>query len=176
MKLLLAFSLLTAAISSGGESSLTTTYQPFFGLGYSRITIAPVICHDWYSHSGQATAIPLISAKNVPPTNNPKEAVEDVNIASRCKVYFYTNDIGDLRVPPEMTMDVASFVVPQGNAYPREEIIRACLECLRRCLPERLVDIPLSLKATDADKEWVSKITEEFNSHDRRKVFFSPEK
>lgn len=34
----------------GGESSLTTTYQPLEGLGSSEIAIVQVTCHDWFSH------------------------------------------------------------------------------------------------------------------------------
>lgn len=175
MKLLFALSLLASAISSGGESSLTTTYHPFRGLGHTRITIAPVICHDWYSHSGGTTDIHLISAKNVPPTNNTKEAVDDVNLASLCQVYFDTSDFGNPSIKPEMTMNLTKFKDPKDFGFTREDVVRSCLECLRRCLPEKLMTVPLQLEATDADKEWASKITAEFNSHDRSKVFFTPQ-
>ena len=158
----------------GGESSLTITYQPLDGLGSGEITIAQVTCHDWYSHSGQATAIGLISAPNVPPTNNPKKATENLNLASVCGFRFYSSDIGDPQAALELTLDATKFVIPKRYDHPRENIIRSCLECLRLCLPEKLRDTPVTLKAADSDKPWLSEIVSEFNAHDRRKVFHTP--
>ncbi len=158
----------------GGESSLTIAYQPLDGLGSGEITISQVTCHDWYSHSGQATAIGLISAPNVPPTNNPKEATENLNLASVCGVRFYSSDIGDPQEALELTLDATKFVIPKRFDHPRENIIRSCLECLRLCLPEKLRDTPVTLKATDSDKPWLLEIVREFNAHDRRKVFHTP--
>jgi hypothetical protein len=157
-----------------GESSLTLTFQPLDGLGSGEITISSVTCHDWYSHSGQATAIGLISAPNIPPTNNPKEATENLNIASVCGVHFYTSDIGDPKAALELTMDGTKFVIPGRFGHPREKIIRSCLECLRRCLPEKLSRTPLTLKTSEADKIWMNEIVREFNAHDRKKVFYTP--
>ncbi|HEX2751037.1 MAG TPA: hypothetical protein VHM91_23720 [Verrucomicrobiales bacterium] len=157
-----------------GESSLTVTYQPLDGLGSGEITISSVTCHDWSSHTGMATAIGLISAANVPPTNNPAKATENLNLASVCGVRFSASDIGDPRAALELTMDVTRFSVPKRYSYPRENIIRSCLECLRRCLPEKLLKTPLTLKASDTDKAWVSKIVSEFNACDRKKVFYTP--
>ena len=158
----------------GGESSLTTTYQPLDGLGSGAITISQVTCHDWFSHSGTATAIGLISARNVPPTNNPKMATEDLNLASVCGVHFYASDVGDPKAALELGMSVRNFVIPKRFGHPRENIIRSCLECLRLCLPEKLRHTPVTLDAADADKPWLSEIVREFNAHDRRKVFYSP--
>ncbi|MFM2199098.1 MAG: hypothetical protein RLZZ505_2530 [Verrucomicrobiota bacterium] len=158
----------------GGESSLTITYQPLDGLGSGEITIAQVTCHDWYSQSGTATAIGLISAPNVPPTNNPEMATENLNLASACGVQFYASDIGDPKAALELTMDVTKFVIPKRFGHPRENIIRSCLECLRLCLPEKLRDTPVSLKAAEADRQWLSEIVREFNAHDRRKVYHTP--
>jgi hypothetical protein len=158
----------------GGESSLTITYQPLDGLGSGEITISQVTCHDWHSHSGQATSIGLISAPNVPPTNNPKEATENLNLASVCGVRFGTSDIGDPKAALELAIDVTKFVIPKRFGHPRENIIRACLECLRRCIPDKLRRTPLTLKASDADKPWVNEIVREFNDHDRTKVFYTP--
>lgn len=158
----------------GGESSLTITYQPLDGLGSGEITISQVTCHDWYSQSGTATAIGLISAPNVPPTNNPEKATENLNLASACGVQFYASDIGDPKAPLELTMDVTKFVIPKRFGHSRENIIRSCLECLRLCLPEKLRDTPVTLKAADSDKPWLLEIVREFNAHDRRKVFHTP--
>lgn len=84
---------LTAFLASSlglyaGESMLTTTYQPLNGLGGGGIRIVPVACHDWYRSSGMQTQISLISAKNVPPTNNAKETIQDLNLASVYGVRF----------------------------------------------------------------------------------------
>jgi hypothetical protein len=43
---------------------------------------------------------------------------------------------------------------------------------LRRCLPEKLLKTPVTLKCNDADREWMSKIVTDFNAHDRAKVFW----
>lgn len=158
----------------GGESSLTTTFQPLDGLGSGKITICPVTCHDWFSHSGQATAIGLISTRNVPPTNNPEKATEDLNLASVCGVLFNASDIGDPDAALELTMDVTKFAVSKRFSHPRENIIRSCLECLRRCLPEKLLRTPLTLKAREQDKAWLAEIVKEFNAHDRSKVYYTP--
>lgn len=154
----------------GGESSLTTTYQPLDVLGSGEITITPVSCHDWYSHSGQPTSIGLISAPNVPPTNNPKEATQNLNLASLCGISF---SCGDIETSSELTLDATAFAVAKESGYPRENIVRASLECLRRCLPDNLMDAPLILKANEADQAWLSEIIREFNTHDRRKVFYT---
>lgn len=173
MKLAISISVLIAMTDwvFGGESSLTTTYQPLDGLGSGAIIISQVACHDWYSHSGQPTAIGLISAPNVPPTNNPKEATENLNLASVCGLRF---GCGDIETARELTLDATGFAISRRFDHPREHIVRACLECLRRCLPEKLRDTPLTLTASDPDKAWLSKIVREFNAHDRKKVFFIP--
>lgn len=176
MKRALSISVLIAMTLAvfGGESSLTITYQPLDGLGSGEITISQVTCHDWYSHSGKATAIGLISAPNVPPTNNPEKATENLNLASTCGVKFYASDIGDPNAALELTMDVTKFRIPTRFGHSRENIIRSCLECLRLCLPEKLRDTPVTLKATDPDKPWLSEIVRGFNAHDRQKVFHTP--
>lgn len=158
----------------GGESSLTTTYQPLDGLGSGEITISQVTCHDWYSHSGAATAIGLISAPNVPPTNNPEKATENLNLASACGVKFTASNIGDPKAALELTMDVTEFVISKRFGHSRENIIRSCMECLRLCLPDKLLDTAVTLKAADSDKAWLLEIIREFNAHDRKKVFHTP--
>ena len=169
----LAALILTQAAFSG-ESSLTVTYQPLDGLGSGSIRIAQVTCHDWYSHSGQATQLGLISAPNVPPTNNPKEATENINLASVCGLGFGSSDLGDTKAALELNMDATRFKVPKRFDHPREDIIRAALECFRLCLPERLQKTPVTLTCGETDKPWMEKIVSEFNAHDRTKVFFPP--
>ena len=172
-KYLLAASLLVQA-TFAGESSMTMTYQPIDGLGSGKIYIMQVACHDWYSHSGQATQIGLISAQNSPPTNNRKEATEDLNLTSVSGLRFGSSDIGDSKAALELSMNATGFAVPKRFNHHREEIIRASLECLRRCLPEQLVKTPVTLRCSDFDKQWMEQIVSEFNAHDRSKIFFTP--
>lgn len=166
----LLFAMKIAAL--GGESSLTVTYQPLDGLGSGEITISQVTCHDWYSHSG--SAVGLISAPNIPPTNNPKDATENLNLASVCGVRFVASDLGDPEAALELTLDATGFAIPKRFDHPRENIIRSCLECLRLCLPEKLRQTAVTLKAGDSDKPWLLEIVREFNAHDRKKVFHIP--
>jgi len=159
-----------------GESALTKTFQPFFwlGAGAGVPIITEVTCHDWYTSSGRPTAIGLISAPNIPPTNNPAEATEDLNLASVCGVYFYTSDIGNPKAALSVTMDCTKFVKPPKRyGDPRRSVFRASLECLRRTLPDKLFKTPVTLKASDADMKWMSAIIREFNEHDRSKEFYS---
>ncbi len=164
----------TTLLVSGGESSLTITYQLIEEVGCRGIRISQVTCHDWYSHSGMTTQIGLISAPNVAPTNNPKEATEDLNLASTCGIHFYSSDIGNPQTPLELTLSAIKLAIPANRMDQREAIIRASLECLRRCLPDRLLKIPLTLQAGAGDTYWMTKIVSEFNAHDRTKVFFTP--
>jgi hypothetical protein len=158
-----------------GESALTTTFQPLDTLGKGGIAIVPVACHHWYSSSA-GSSVDLIAVANVPPTDNPKEAKEDLNLASVCGVKFSTSDLGaNDGAPLKVTMDVRKFSVPAQLGHPREDIVRACLECLRLCLPVKLLKTPVTLEASESDKAWVAPIVEEFNSSDRSKVFFTPE-
>ncbi len=173
MKPLLAFSVLFISISSlmAGESGLTKTYQPLDALGADGIRIVEVTCHDWYGTSIYPTAIGLISARNVPPTNNPKEAKEDLNIASVCGLRFSCGDTDEAK---DLTLDATAFVITERFGHPKEHILRASLECLRRCLPKTWLKAPLILKASKKDAAWMGQIVQEFNKHDRKKVFFAP--
>ena len=167
---LLAFTF--AAPIPAGEPMLTTTYQPLDGLGSGTIKIVAVTCHDWYSLGSAYTAIGLIGAANVPPTNNPSQAKDDLNIASVCGLKFTCDEEPKV---PVLTLDLTSFAVPEEYGHSREDIVRVSLECLRRCLPKALKKVPVTLSAKDADKSWAEKIVNEFNARDRSKVFFKPE-
>lgn len=164
--------LVLVRVAVAGESSLTMTYQPLDGLGSSTIHIIQVACHDWYSHSGYPTAIGLISAPNVPPTNNPKEATEDLNLASSCGLRFGASDIGDPKAPLKITMDASKFEIPRRFEHDRVQVLRACLECLRLTLPDKLRATPLTLVCAESNREWMTKIISEFNTHDRSIPFF----
>jgi len=166
----IGFLLSAITIAFAGESSLTSTFQPLDGLGSGRITITEVACHDWYSHSGLPTAIGLISAANVPPTNNPKQATENLNLASVCKLVFhYQNDYST----PQISLDASEFTIPKRFAYSRIDILRSTLECLRRCLPDDLQSIQVTLRASEDNRQWMSDVIRDFNLHDRRTAFFT---
>jgi iron complex outermembrane receptor protein len=113
----------------------------------------------------------LISVANIPPTNNPKEATENLNLASVCGVQF---SCGDIEQISELTFDATRFAIPKRFNHPREDIVRACLECLRRCLPDKLLQTPVTLKSSKENKSWLSEIVRQFNERDRTKVFFRP--
>ncbi len=158
-------------VAEASESMLNTTFQPLDGLGSGTIKIVEVTCHDWYGMSGQPTGIGLISAPNIPPTNNPKEANENLNLASACGLRF---GCGDIETTLELTLDATDFSLPQRFGHSPEHILRASLECLRRCLPEKLRRTAVTLKTTKPNEDWMGKIIAEFNAHDRTKVFFTP--
>lgn len=176
MKFSIALSILfgLTRVLVGGEASLTVTYQPLDGLGSGKVTIAQVTCHDWYSNSGLSTTIGLISAPNVPPTNNPKDSTENLNLASVCGVRFEADDLGDPAAALELTLYATRFGIPKRFDHSPENIVRSCLECLRLCLPDKLRETPVTLKAGSSDKPWLSEIVREFNAHDRKKVFHIP--
>jgi hypothetical protein len=156
-----------SVIALAGESSLTKTFQPLDGLGAGEIFIVEVTCHDWSSHSGQPTAIGLISAKNVPPTNSEK-ATEDINLASTSHIYFGCQDI-EAKVP-NLIMAADNFVAAGGR--PKESILRASLECLRRVLPAKLLKTELTFTSSLEDREWMSKLISDFNHSDKSKPFY----
>jgi hypothetical protein len=96
-----------------------------------------------------------------------------LNVASACELDFYSGDIGDPKAPLQLILDASAFDVSKGFGLPREDIVRASLECLRLCLPEKLRGTPVTLKSSDTDTLWMSTIVSEFNTHDRNKVFFT---
>lgn len=158
-------------IGLAGESALTMTYQPLSGLGSGRVIVVPVACHHWYAHSG-ASAVDLIGLKNVPPTDNAEQATFDLNLASVIGLRFGTNDLGAVGSEPMILLDASELIANDPYEHPRAEVVRASLECLRRCLPEQLLKTPVTLKCKPDDKEWLSKLVDEFNSHPRSKPFF----
>jgi len=156
-----------------GQSALETTYQPLDGVGKSSIWIVPVTCHHWYANSA-SSSVDLIGVRNVPPTDNPEYAKEDLNLASACGVKFSTSDLGLDQAPLQIWLDATNFGIPGRFAnHSREDIVRACLECLRLCTQGRLGKTAVTLKCRDADREWLAKIVAEFNACDRSKAFFT---
>ena len=154
----------------GGESALTRTFQPVDGLGAGVVRIIPVVCWDWYAMSGQPTAIPLITAPNKPPTNAP-EAITDWNLASRSGIRL---TVGDFDQNPSVILDATGFNAEHTGGYPKEDVVRATLECLRRVLPEKHRKIRVTLRVSESDSHWVRPIVEKFNTSDRSKAFYAP--
>ena len=155
---------------------MVTTYQPLVENSKSSIWIVPVTCLHWHANSA-SSGVDLIGVRNVPPTDQPEQAKEDLNLASRCGLKFSTSDLGLDQAPLQLILGATEFDVPERfSFFNREDIVRACLECLRLCTPLPLTKTPVTLKCRDADKEWLTKIVIEFNSCDRSKAFFTPQK
>ncbi|WP_395747653.1 hypothetical protein [Prosthecobacter sp.] len=155
-----------AAPGSATTSALVRTYQPF---GFGSITIEPVTCYAWNAQTYLGDALRYISAKNIPP-NFEKEPGENLNLASTSQLFF-DNDYGSEN-PRRLFMNADKFVITEG--YAREDIVKACLECVRRVLPAAYLKTPLTFSASPENKEWMGKIVDEFNRHDRSKVFYGP--
>jgi hypothetical protein len=166
--------LASAGATLAGESALTATYQPLSGLGSGEVTVVQVTCHHWYANS-VGSAVDLIHLRNVPPTDNAKEATEDLNLASRCGLKFSTNDLGDPDAAPLIVFDATQFDESKSGGYEKEDVVRASLECLRRCLPPALTATKVTLKSKDSDKEWLTVIVDQFNAAPRDKAFFEPQ-
>lgn len=156
---------------TASESALTTTYQPLNGLGAGGVHVIQVTCHHWYANSA-SSAIDLIHRRNVPPTDNPERATADLNLASVCGLRFSTNDLGAVGSEPWIVLDATRFDGSKVDVSLKEDVIRASLECLRRCLPDRLMATKVTLKCQDRDKEWMSKIVAEFDAAPRDKPFY----
>ncbi|MCX6848135.1 MAG: hypothetical protein NTY98_04380 [Verrucomicrobia bacterium] len=157
---------MSAAVVAG-ESGLLRTYQPLDGVESGEIRIEPVTCYSGNLHSDWDLALEYISVKNVPPTRSEKPS-GDLNLASTSHLTFDTESQEDK--PLKLYMKADEFVVTK--AYDREVIVKACLECVRRVLPPKLLKTPLTFSASPENKEWMSKIVDEFNRHDRSKVFY----
>jgi hypothetical protein len=166
--------LIAARAALASESSLSTTYQPLDGLGSGVITVVQVTCHHWNAMSSVGSVIDLIDVRNVPPTDNPTQATQDLNLASRCGLKLSTSDLGAEGAVPMILMDATKFDDSKAGGYSREDIVRASLECLRRCLPEKLKTTKITLSCRDADRDWLSKIASEFDSAPRDKPFYEP--
>jgi hypothetical protein len=168
--------------ATAGEATLRKTYQPLYGHAASDVVIAEVTCLHWYANSA-SSSLDLIALRNVPPTDQPEQATEDLNLASICGLKVSLNDQGVQNPPPaEVTLDATGFAlggslarIPAGDRdRVKMKVVRATLECVRRCLTGPQLDAPVRLECAEADQEWLGKIIEEFNAHDRNKEFFTP--
>jgi hypothetical protein len=170
MKLRIALLLVVAAVaqSLAGESALTQTVQPLDGLGSGEIVIAPVMCHDWSSHSGMPTAIGLITAKNIPPTNAPKP-VEDINIASACGlVLTYAEDKERRGV---VTLDCRALRIPLYLGCTELEAVGVTLECLRKVAGANLNKMTIVATLKPDGQETIGKLVEAFKKHAKDQPF-----
>ena len=160
--------LAVAAQLFAGESSLTQTIQPLDGLGSGEVIIAPVMCHDWYSHSGLPTAIGLITAKNIPPTNAPKP-VGDINIASASGLTLsFAEDSAGRGV---VTLDCRALHVPQQFSCTELEAVGATLECLRQVAGPKLDTMTITATLKPRVQEAIQKLVATFTKHPKDKPF-----
>jgi hypothetical protein len=155
---------------TAGHSELRTSYQPLDGLDSAQIKVVQVTCHHWHANSANS-AVDLIHLPNVPPTDNPADANMDLNLASICGIRFSTHDLGALGAEPMITFDATKLDLSKADHHPREDLIRAALECLRLCLPPELMSTKVTLRCREADREWLSMIVSEFDSAPRDKPF-----
>ena len=159
MKLFLILSLFTASALHAGESGLTQTVQPLDGMGSGEIVLAPVMCHDWYALSGLPTAIGLITAKNIPPTNAPKP-VGDINIASASGLALsFAEDPAGRGV---ITLDCRALRVPQQFSCTELQAVAATLECLRQVAGSKLDTMTIKATLKPDGQEAIQKLVDAF--------------
>ena len=142
-----------------GESTLTQTFQPLDGLGSGEVVIAPVMCHDWSSHSGFPTAIGLITAKNIPPTNAPMP-IGDINIASASGLILLVSE--DAAGRTVITLDCRALRVPQQFACTELQAVGATLECLRQVAGQKLDTMTIKATLKPDGQEAVQKLVDDF--------------
>ena len=151
-----------------GESMLTRTIPPLDGLGSSEVLIAPVMCYDWYALSGQPTAIGLITAQNIPPTNAPKHA-DDINIASASGVKLsFTEDSTGRGV---VVLDCRALLVPKRFSCTELQAVGATLECLRQVAGPRLDTMSIKATLKPNGQEAIKKLVEGFIKQPKDKPF-----
>lgn len=170
MKAPIAILLIWSACSrlTAGESGLTQVFQPLDGLGSDAIQIAPVMCHNWHSHAGWFSAIDLIAAPNIPPTNAPK-AVDDINLASAFGLKLrYTEDAS---AHGTVTIDCTSLQKPQRASCTEEQAVRATLECLRRVAGDRIHSLRIEYRLKASGQEELRQIIEAFIKHPKDQPF-----
>jgi hypothetical protein len=168
MKRFIAAALLSlgmAGTALATEAALVRTYQPF---AWDGIAIEKVTCYAWTAQSRVGDALRFISAPNVPP-NFSKQPEEDMNLASISHLHF-DNERGP-GMPLTLFMKADEFSAPKD--YSREEVVKACLECVRRVLPPEMLKTPLTFSASAENRGWMGKIVDEFNAHDRSTVFYA---
>jgi hypothetical protein len=169
VKTLALTSLVLAAAAQlfAGESMLTQTIQPLDGMGSGEIVIAPVMCHDWNALSGFPTAIGLITAKNIPPSNAPKP-VGDINIASASGlVLSFEEDSAGRGV---VVLDCRALRVPQQFSCTELQAV-ATLECLRQVAGPKLDTMTVRAMLKPTGQDAIQKIVDAFIKHPKEKPF-----
>jgi hypothetical protein len=142
--------------------------QPLDGMGSGEIIIAPVMCHDWYAHSGLPTAIGLITAKNIPPTNAPKPA-GDINIASASGLVLSFGE--DLSRRGVVTLDCRALRVPQQFGCTESQAVGATLECLRQVAGSKLDAMTVKAMLKPKGQEAIQKVFDAFIKHPKDQPF-----
>ena len=150
-----------------GESGLTQVFQPLDGLGSDAVQIAPVMCHNWNSHAGWFSAIDLIAAPNIPPTNAP-EAVDDINLASAFGLKLHYSGDGSAHA---VTIDCTSLQKPQRVSCTAQQALRATLECVRRVAGKHIHGLRIEYRLKSSGQEELREIIESFIKHPKDQPF-----
>ena len=160
--------LLTLTLCRGGETGLTVVYQPLNGFGSGEITILPVACQDFYSHSGM-TRPGFVTRRNLAPSTAPGGPT-DINLASVAGISM-SHDI------PEPGKDVllidCSKAKADAEGYGIAKIFRASLEALRLTVPDMIPKAELKFTIPEGMPE-LRRIANEFEKHDKSKPFPQP--
>lgn len=157
-----------ASPSLAGESGLTKVYQPFDNFNGDGILIESVMCYEHNVMSGLPTAISLITAKNIPPTNWSKP-IEDVNLASVCNLNLGYEEDAVQKIT--VTMYCGDLTIPQRVAGRPEEIVGATLECLRLVMGKKLDQMSLKIQTKEHGQEKLRELFEKFVRHPKDKPF-----
>jgi len=160
--------LLTLRLCQGGETGLTVVYQPLNGFGSGEITILPVACQDFYSHSGM-TRPGFVTRRNLAPSTAPGGPT-DINLASVVGITM-SHDI------PEPGKDFllidCSKAKADAEGYGIAKIFRASLEALRLTVPDMISKAELKFTIPEGMPE-LRRIADEFEKHDKSKPFPQP--
>jgi hypothetical protein len=126
------------------------------------------MCHDWYGLSGFPTAIGLITARNIPPTNAPKP-VDDINIASASGlVLSFAEDSAGRGV---VTLDCRALRVPQRFSWTELQAVGATLECLRQVAGLKLDTMTIKARLKADGQDAVQKLVDAFIKHPKDQPF-----
>jgi hypothetical protein len=171
MKRLFAILLLpiTFAIpASGGEASVTYTYQVLDGLAEGGARIERVYCLDYYAHSGMPTAFQLIAAPNIPPSNAPV-AVKDVNLVSASGI---TIGLAADSNPLQVIVHAKHVRVPARFGLAAEDVLVALLEAIRQtAVLTQITNYQVRIHAEGELGTYASHLLETFRRHPKSRSF-----
>ena len=143
-------------------------FQPLDGLESDVIQIAPVMCYDRNTHAGWFTAVELITARNIPPTNAP-EPVDDINLASAYRLRLHYTEDGSSNAV--ITLDSTALQKPVYASATEQQVVRATLECLRRVAGERIHSLRIEGRLKPSGQEELREIVEAFRTHPKDQPF-----